>query len=132
MGAMSKKLLFPLGHLEAEARVAEEGIALARDLGLSEVVIEGDAKIVMSALANSDPLHTPSSIQKLMKGAKFKLQAFKSWQTRHVHRSCNVAAHMLAKHAYNVLDSLIWVEDTPLMISIQICLDVSNLGLSLN
>ena len=66
MGAISKKLPFPLGPLEAEARATEEGVALARDLGLNDVVIEGDAKMFMTALANSDSLHTPSSIQKVM------------------------------------------------------------------
>ena len=62
MGAMSKKLPFPLEPLEAEARATEEGVASARDLGLNDVVIEGDAKMVMTALTNSDSLHTPSSI----------------------------------------------------------------------
>ena len=130
MGAMSKKLPFPLEPLEAEARATEEGVASARDLGLNDVVIEGDAKMVMTTLANSNSPHTPSSIKKVMEGAKFRLQAFKSWQTRHVHRSCNVAAHMLAKHACKVPNSLIWVKDTPLMISAQISMDVANLGLS--
>ena len=62
MGAMSKKLPFPLGPLKAEARATEEGVALARDLVLNDVVVEGDAKMFMTALANSDSLHTPSSI----------------------------------------------------------------------
>ena len=132
MGAMSKKLPFPLGPLEADARAMEEGIILARDLGFNEVIIEGDAKTIMDALANSDPQLIPSSIQKVIEGPNFRLQAFKSWQIRHVHRSCNIAAHMLARHACNVPDSLVWVEDAPPMIFSQICMDVSNLGLSQN
>ncbi|XP_075653510.1 uncharacterized protein LOC142623911 [Castanea sativa] len=131
MGAMSKKIPFPLGPLEAEARAVEEGIGFAKDLGLNEVFIEGDAKNLMHAHANSDPKYTPSSIQKVMEGAKFRLQAFKSWKIGHVHRSCNMAAHMLARHACNVPESLVWVEDIPPMIPAQICMDVSSLGLSL-
>ena len=79
MGAMGKKLPFPLGLLEAEARAMEEGIVLAKDLGFNEVIIEGDAKTVMDALANSDPQLIPSSIQKVIERANFRLQAFKSW-----------------------------------------------------
>lgn len=62
-----------MGPLEAKARAAEEGILLARDLGLDEVIIKGDAKIIMSALANSNPEFTLSSIQKVMERAKCRL-----------------------------------------------------------
>ena len=127
MGAMSKKLPLPLGALEVEAKVVEEGILLVKDLGLKDVIVEGDAKVVMSALFSSN---TPlSSIQKVTEGAKFLLQSFNSWRTNHIRRNSNIAAHLLARYAYNVTDSVVWVEDTPSMIYDQVCNDVSSSGL---
>lgn len=127
MGAMSKKLPLPLGALEVEAKVVEEGILLVKDLGLKDVIVEGDAKVVMSALFNSN---TPlSSIQKVTEGAKFLLQSFNSWRTNHIRRNSNIAAHLLARYAYNVTDSVVLVEDTPPMIYDQVCNDVSSSGL---
>lgn len=127
MGAMSKKILLPLGVLEVEARAAEEGIIFARDLGLGEIIVEGDASIVISALVN--PEHSPSSIQKIVEGARTKLKAFKQWKTNHVRRHCNFVAHLIARHACNIDDCVIWVEDTPPMIADQICIYVVSMGL---
>ncbi|XP_075669942.1 uncharacterized protein LOC142639681 [Castanea sativa] len=73
IGAMSKKLHFPLGLMEAKAQAAKEGILLARDLGLSKVIVEGDAKTIMVAFTESDPDTTPCFIQKVVEGAKFRL-----------------------------------------------------------
>lgn len=68
MGALSKKLPLPLGALAVEAKAAVEGIILARDLGLRDVIVEGDAQIAMNALSN--PSKPPSSIQKVVEGSK--------------------------------------------------------------
>lgn len=68
MGAISKNLPLLLRALEVEARATEEGIFLARDLGLKEVIVEGDATIVMTALSSQNL--PPSSIQKAMEGSK--------------------------------------------------------------
>lgn len=60
MGALSKKVPLPLEALAVEAKVAEEGIILARDLGLRNVVVVGDSLTVMNALSGLNI--PPSSI----------------------------------------------------------------------
>lgn len=41
-------------------------------------------------------------------------------------------AHLLARHACNLHDCVIWVEDSPPMIADQICMDVVSMGLGLD
>ncbi|KAL0015534.1 hypothetical protein SO802_002603 [Lithocarpus litseifolius] len=66
MGAMSKKMDIPLGALEVEAKAFEEGILLAGNLGLKDIVLEGEVKVVTDALASSSS--PPSSIQMIIEG----------------------------------------------------------------
>ena len=61
MGAMSKKLNLLLGAMEVEAKVFEEGLLLAGDLGLKQVILEGDAQLVTNALLGK--CLPPTSIQ---------------------------------------------------------------------
>ena len=97
MGAISKKISLPLGALEVEAKAMEEGILLARDLGLMDIILESDAQTVVMVFAGSDP--GPSSIQKVVEGAKLWLGSFNSWNANHVHRQTNMTAHLLAREA---------------------------------
>ena len=76
MGALSKRIKLPLGPLEVEAKAMEEGIQLARDLSLKEIIIEGDAKQVVMAI--SDTVYAPSSISKVIEGIRFWLLHFKA------------------------------------------------------
>ena len=96
------------------------------DLGLDHIIIEGDAQTVMSALAG----HTfpPSSIQNIIAGARHWSLNFSTWKAAHARRNCNQAAHLMARYAKLISESVIWVEDTPPVIESQIAFDVRCLG----
>ena len=76
MGALSKRFQLPLGPLEIETKAMEEGIQLAKDLSLKEIIIEGDAKQVVMAI--SDSISAPSSIKKVIEGMHLCLLHFNS------------------------------------------------------
>ena len=112
----------PWSALEAEAKVAEIGIMLAWDLGLKDIVVEGDSQLVMFALKGS--VNPASVIQKVVEGSQWCLSHFKTWKVEHVKRNNNRATHLLARNALYVDDCVIWAEDTPPVIELQIQNDV--------
>ena len=126
MGALSKTLWYPLEALAAEAKVAETGIIFSWELGLREIILEGDSQIVMNAIASQDP--GPIQIQQLVTSIKSWVPKFRAWKTSCTRREGNKAAHLMAKHAKQISECTIWVEDTPPIIMSQVLNDISDLG----
>ena len=127
MGVMSKKVDLPLKALETKAKAVEEGISLARDLSLSDICVESDAQAVIKAFSAKSPL---SAIQTVIEGIKMDLRMFNSWEVKHVCRTKNSAAHIMAKFAKSITDCYIWVEDTPPVIANQLLFDVAHLSIT--
>ena len=111
MGAMSKKLDILLGALEVEAKAFEEGLQFVKDLGLKHVELEGDAKGVIDALRGCSP--PPISIKMIIEGIKGQKCNALVWEVSYVRRTYNMAAHLLARNAQFVSESIVWVEDLP-------------------
>ena len=96
----------------AEAIAAREAIQLAKDVGLTEVEVEGDSLVIFQALKQQevcfasygdivqDVLHLSSSLH---------------WVGfSHVRRNGNRVAHVLARNAIVLSsDFLVWLEDVP-------------------
>ena len=53
--ALSKKIMAPLGALEVEAKAFEAGLLFAKDIGIQELVLEGDSITIYNALWNIKP-----------------------------------------------------------------------------
>ncbi|KAL0011877.1 hypothetical protein SO802_006985, partial [Lithocarpus litseifolius] len=109
--ALSKRLDAPLGAVEAEAMAYETGLIFAKDIGIQEVVIEGDSLIIHRAL--SDESKSPSSVSAIVQGMQELGEDFRKIEFSHVRRQGNKVAHLLAKHAIDVSDFIAWIEETP-------------------
>ena len=57
-----------------------------------------------------------------IKGQKYNALV---WEVSYVRRTFNMAAHLLARNALFVSESIVWVEDTPPFIKLQVSKDVS-------
>ena len=105
MGAMSKMLEFPLGALEVEAKAFEEGLQLAADLGLRQVVLEGDAKVVTDVLRGC--CSPPISIKMIIDGIKGQKYNALVWEVSCVCMNFNMAVHLLARNAQFISESIV-------------------------
>lgn len=80
-GAMSKKIHAPLGAMEAEAKAFEVGIQFAKDIGIQNVILEGDSLLVYKALCElSSP---PSSVASIIAGIQDFCNHFHSVEFSH-------------------------------------------------
>ena len=126
MAAMSAKGPPVEDSEEAELLACRRAVEFAIDAGFSELVIEGDNIAVMTSLSHGGPNmsrlgHVVHDIQWLATGLR--------WASfSHVRRSANSVAHVLARHARNVVEDMIWLEETPPPAVVAIYSDFLNLS----
>ena len=66
VAAMCRKLDFPLGELETEAKALEIGVTFAEEVGLRDVVFESDSQLTINAIHSTG--EAASSIQNIVLG----------------------------------------------------------------
>ena len=96
---MSKKLGLPLGTLEVEAKAFEEGMLLAVDLGLKNIMLEGDEQVVTNVLSSS----SAPSPQALFRFKHWRHNVL-VWRVSHVRRIGKIATHLMARNAKLMTD----------------------------
>ncbi|KAL0001433.1 hypothetical protein SO802_015214 [Lithocarpus litseifolius] len=99
------------GPLEVEAKAFEVSLQLARDMGYQDVILEGDSLILVCALCGLSP--SPSTIDSLVVGMQLICSYFRTVYVSHVRTKGNKHAHILAKYAFSIKESVVWIEETP-------------------
>ena len=119
VAALSQKINAPLGALEVEVKAVEVALQFARDVGISDFIMERDSLIVHNALCGISP---PPS---LVAGALGFCGMFRQVDFSHIQRQGHKPAHLLAKHAKCIVDYVAWIEETPCFLMQALTHDVS-------
>ena len=94
-----------------EALAARRAIIFAKEIGIDDVEVEGDAENVINDLHSNDPIHTPYGL--VLEDAKVLIQAFQRVSLSHTRRNGNSVAHALARRASNCNSFSVWMEEVP-------------------
>ncbi|KAF5449783.1 hypothetical protein F2P56_030195 [Juglans regia] len=111
----TKKHLFPDPAL-AEAYGALIAVQFGVELGLSQVIIEGDSLQVINSLKREEEGCNSASM--FIEEAKHLLNSFAKWEVSHVRRNGNYIVHLLAKNALSIYDHVVTLEVLPTCIQV--------------
>ncbi|KAK9989613.1 hypothetical protein SO802_029852 [Lithocarpus litseifolius] len=111
MGSMSQVVPLPQTIVELEALAALKALEFAADLGLFNVILEGDSEILINALMDNSL--SLASFGLLIQDIKAYAEFFQCISFSHVRREGNIVAHNLARHACHVTGFSVWMEDVP-------------------
>ena len=114
IGACSKKIMAPLGAIEAEAKVVKVGLQLANDFSIQDFTLKGDSQILINALKDTSP--PSASVVALVYSSVATSYGFHHVDFSHIRRQGNRPAHLLAKHALDITNFSVWVEENPYFI----------------
>ncbi|XP_030939770.1 uncharacterized protein LOC115964643 [Quercus lobata] len=74
IAAMSRKMDLPLGVLKMEAKALEIGVKLAEEVGLRDVVFEGDSQLIINAIHGIG--EAEASVQNIIQGKGMPLPTY--------------------------------------------------------
>ncbi|KAF5454421.1 hypothetical protein F2P56_024088 [Juglans regia] len=97
--------------LLGEALAALRSVQFGINLGLENVIFEGDSKLVVHGITSG--AEDWSTVGLIYQDIKKLLGNYNSWSIRHVSRQANSVAHCLAKSSLDLSEDSIHVEDYP-------------------
>ena len=110
MTALSAKGPPVTGSEEAEIFTCPRAVEFAVNCGFSELVLEGDNQALMDALRKRKGLS--SWLGHVLQDVLCLLDRLSRVQVGFVTRNANNVAHILAKHAKDLVEDIVWIEDS--------------------
>ena len=96
---------------EAEIYACRRAVEFAVECGFSELVLEGDNQALMDALSTRKGLL--SWLGQILQDVLCMLDRLRWVQVSFVKRSANNVAHVLARYAKDLVEDILWFEDSP-------------------
>ena len=125
LGSCSKHLPQAYSAVEVEALAAAIALALAEDLGITWVILEGDSLVIIKALREEEQFLSPIGL--LLEDVRMLSLSFQKLLYSHMKRESNSVAHNLARYANSIPDFLVWMEDVPPCIQSFVQADLASL-----
>ena len=111
MAALSAKDPLVTGSEEVEIFACRRAVEFAVECGFSELVLEGDNQALMDALSTRKRLS--SWLGHILQDVLCLLNRLSWVQVAFVKRSANNVAHVLARYAKDLVEDIVWIEDSP-------------------
>ena len=92
-----------------------KALEFGREIGVAKVIVEGDSATVVKALSSNDK--RLASYKMLVKDTTLFSNFFSELSYSLTRREGNIVAYSLAKQAMFFQDSIVWIEDIPLITS---------------
>ena len=111
IGALSRRIPLPQTMEEVGALACRQAMQLAKEIGISKVVFEGDSIIIVQALKHGQA--DQSVYGHILDDVTRQTSQFLLCDFSHVPLTCNKVADFLAKKARIGSVSQVWLEDFP-------------------
>ena len=111
IGALSQRIMMPSSAAIVELLACRKALFFAKDLGVVQCIVEGDAEVIIKALRQKDSSHP--EFGHVIQDVLFLANDFQSCCFSHVNRIGNVVAHCLARSSKSGNELQVWYNTTP-------------------
>ncbi|KAG6626244.1 hypothetical protein CIPAW_15G035300 [Carya illinoinensis] len=108
---------------QAERAILHRALELCVELGMNQVIFEGDVKVVIDAI--NSKCEDNSWLGQEIEDIQQLMELHPTWRLSFVYRSTNNTAHTAVKVAIKEFEETVWLEDGPEVVITSILNDVS-------